>query len=317
MDFSWSKNKVLYILIILIIIRVILVLLTANNIFPNIGIQPDLWMISIEWGGDLSGYIQDAQTLINGELSISWGFGFPFFLIPFIKIFGQNDINNIIRPIIIFNSIIIYSLLIILVYFLAKKILKNKNKSLFITSLYVIYPYLFYIFFDFLVPYNKIIQAWFISRFTHIMLFTPASDPLSTLLIISSLVLLFYHFKDNSKHSPYIFFLIGLLVSYAIATRLQNIIIAPLFFLILFLYRKYKQLLYFIIGGFWLLAGQLYLNYVRYGSVFTTIYHGNKGRDFDIPIVSLEYPLRIFTYPLNYSPLLFILVADLSDSRQT
>lgn len=303
MKLNFLKNKIFYLILFLIILRIFLVTLSFNNI-PDSNIDPSLWTRST--GGDKGGYFNSAQALLGEDKKLSWPVGFPLLLIPFIKIFNAQEVVDIIKPVVFVHSIIFYSLVIILVYFLAKKILQNKIKSVIIAFFFLIYPYLFYFFFSSFVQQNEIITPFFIDRFNQLMFLEVLSDPLSILMAVSSLLIILYLLKDKIDSVAAKFIFLGFIVSYAVLTRWQNAILVPIYSLILLGYCRFKSFFYFILGGLFLGIWQLYLNYQNYGSIFKTTYGLYMGPEGDIPMISLYYPLRIFTYPMRYSPFLLL-----------
>lgn len=304
MILKFYKNKFFFALAILIIIRIVLVLLTINNIIPNnIDIKPELWSRS-DWG-DQASFFNEAKIVINGEKPTGWPIGFSLFLIPFIKFFNADNVSDIMRIVIFFQSVILYSVITLMVYYLAKEVLISKLKGFIIASFFVVYPYLFHLFFTFLAPRSEIMTLFIVDKFTQLMFLDLLSDPLSMFLALLSLILIWRLFKNNFKNLILISFFMGFVVSCAVITRWQNAILVPFYALVLLFHRKFKSFLYFVLGGLLLCIFQLNIFYQKHG-VFLDVYKEDYSNMPQVPFASLYYPFRIFTYPMDHGCLLLI-----------
>lgn len=88
-----------------------------------------------------------AKSLSEFHPVLSWAtLGFPLFLVPFIWIFKAKVIEDILLPVTMFNSIVLFGISIILIASVAK-ILSNGNKKVALLSagLWITLPYLVYL----------------------------------------------------------------------------------------------------------------------------------------------------------------------------
>lgn len=271
---------------------------------PYLEIDESTWARGI--GGDKENYYESAKALLNWEfLSWSHPLGFSLLLVPFVWILKPGIIYEIIKPIVALQSIGFYILATFFVYLLAKKFLIKRYKALIVSLFFVIYPYFFYFFFHFFAQDSGIIQTFKMTRFTQLMFLSLLSDPLSIILMLGSLLLILNIYK---KDSIKLALFLGVITSWAAITRMQNVIIAPIYSIIFLFFRKFKNLTYFIIGLIPLGLFQLYANYKGSGSISGTVYNEEWKSDLGVPIISLKYPFKIIEYSINYSPLFLILL---------
>jgi len=299
-----------YLLLVLALSRFAFFWLGLFGFPANASLVGDWWTL---YGGDEINYFKSAKEIIDGDvISRARPIGFPLFLIPFIWFsYSVNFIDAF--PLVSFvNGVVLYSVALVLIYFLAKEILGSKLKAYIVAVIFNIYPYLFYFLFKIFVRGNNIISPFVESRFRQLMFWHFGSDPLSIVLILASL-LCFILIIRNKVNSIFIASIVGLMSSWSVIARLQNLIILPIFFLAFLLFRKIKLLKYFFIFSLLPLFLQLYFNFISQDSIFSTSYKLNGGSGSDIPIFSFSYIFRIVTYPLDYgaillAPIIIILV---------
>ncbi|KKP92333.1 MAG: Polysaccharide deacetylase family protein [Parcubacteria group bacterium GW2011_GWA2_36_10] len=296
LKFKINKNWLLAISS-LILVRLLILFLAKNN-FPYLGENNSFLFFG--FSGDELDYFKGAQSLL------SWHFvenlfpiGFSLLLAPLVCLWHAKDIMDIILPVAIINNIF-FVVSVCLVYILAKDFLHNKKKALGIASLFVIYPYFFYYLFHFFAQDSVVINNFKISRFGQLMYFYAISDPFSTILMLSAL-LLFLKFYKNTKIS--FAFMLGILVGLATLTRLQNFIIIPVYLGIFSYFKQYKNISYFILGGLPFAVLQAYINFMSYGSSIGSVY---DTVDYGGPVFGLRYLFKIIEYPLHYGPILLI-----------
>lgn len=266
----------------------------------------DWWTV---YGGDEINYFKSAQAIIKGDFLFKLEpIGFPLFLVPFIWLSSSTAFIDFFPLISFVNGVILYSLVLILIYFLAKEILFSKFKAYIVVGLFNIYPYLFYYLFKIGVTGNEVINQFIDSRFRQLMFWPVGSDPLSTVLIMAALLILILVIK-NKINSVSLMIVMGVLASWAAITRLQNLIILPIFFFTLLALKKIRLLKYFTLAGAPLILFQMYVNFISYGGVFRTSYKINGGSNLDIQIFDFAYIKRIITYPLDYGAVLLPLLA--------
>ncbi len=299
-----------FLLIIVILIRFFCLFLALNDIPPtNIGQLQEKWWAG--QGGDSYSYFKSAKSLLaNDFLPGAHPIGFSLLLAPFIVLFQADSIDEIAKAVNIFQGVFLYSLAVILIYFLAKSVLVKKYKALIISALFLIYPYLFYYFFHFFAKDNALIARFTVRRFKQLMFLGVFSDALSMVLMLASLLLLLKILKDK-RDKILSALLLGIISSWAVVTRLPNAVIIPFYSLILWIFVRFKKAFYFLLGAAPLILWQLYINWRANDSVSKATY-GLEKVDIDtqeiIPMISWQYPLRLITYPLEYSPLLLLVM---------
>ncbi|MCD4762212.1 hypothetical protein K8R32_04620 [bacterium] len=290
-------------LAIIIIIRIFCVWLAAHDM-PYTGASEkgmDWWAVH---GGDGAGYFQSAKALLSWDfLPKASPIGFPLLLLPFLILFGTSAIQSIAVEFMIFQSIIMYAIATLLVFKLAQRMLKNKKKAGVVCGLFLVYPYLFYFIFS-LMPANKIIELYLVSRFKQIMFLTIHSDALSMILMITSLIILLDVMTKKQRNKTSVV-LLGFLSSAAVITRLQNAIILPFYSILLFIGKNWKRALYYAAATIPLLGWLFYINIVSNAGILQTAYRWEIGPEKAV-LISWIYPLRLITYPLHYGSWLFI-----------
>ncbi len=299
------KSNLLLLFIVLILLRIGALYLAAHDI-PYTRASETGFAWWAKHGGDEVGYFKSAQILYHWEfLPRSHPLGFPLLIAPLVKIFDARQPADIAFWVVVMHSVLFYSLAALLVYVLAKKILRSVRQASLILILFLIYPYIFYYFFDLLATHNQIIENFKISRFKQLMFIHYGSDPLSTVLMLSSLLLLLKIVKSQ-KENVSLALVLGLTAGWAAITRMQNVIVGPFYAVCLLWWRRFKSFFYFALGAAPLILFQIYVNWHSNGSPFKTAYGLKKGPNLDIDFFSLKYPLRVIEYPLHYSPWLFL-----------
>ena len=156
---------------------------------PDLGADKSSWVT--RFGGDEFNYFESAVALLSWDfVPGAFPIGFSLFLVPFVWGFGADSMIDIVKPIILLQSVIFYTIASVLVYILAKQFLIKRIKALAVTLIFTIYPYLFYAFFHFFAQ-GSVIESFKISRFAQLMFFLALSDPLAMILMISSLLIIF------------------------------------------------------------------------------------------------------------------------------
>jgi hypothetical protein len=294
------KSPWLWAIFFLVVVRIICLYLTLHNI-PYVGAIRDTWFG--EAGGDQMEYFNAAKSLLSWNfIPNSYPLGYSLLLLPFILIFKPASILDIARLVVILQGVIFYSLATIFVYLLARQFLR-KLLSLSIASFFLIYPYLFYLFFHYFSPATELMRNFTITRFNQLMFFLPLSDPLSTILVLGSFLLILKIYNKDDKRSS---IFLGFITSWAIITRLQNAILGPIYVVVFLVKRQYKNAVYFILSSIPLGLLQMYANYRINGSPFKTVYSNLSGAAG--PEISFKYPLKIIEYSLHYSPLFLVLL---------
>ncbi len=299
---SFSKKHPLFFAIsIILIVRIGIFFLTYFG-FPDLGGNENGYIVRLN--GDELDYFKSAKALLGFNfIANSFPIGYAIFLAPFVWIFNAESLPEILKPVVIIQSIIFYSAVTLIVYNIAKKIFQEKIRSIIVSVIFLFYPYLFYFFFNFFAGNSDTILNFKITRFSQLMFFPVLSDPLSMLLMVSSLLLML---NIYNKKRPKTSALLGFILSWAVITRFQNAIIGPVFAIIFLFKKQYKNFIYYAVASVPLLLFQLYANFDGSGSPFKTAYGGQWEQSLGAPAVSITYPLKIIEYALNYSPLLLL-----------
>lgn len=296
-------------IIALVVLRLLFLYLAVNDM-PFTGAVADKEVWWIHHGGDEVSYFQSAKALLNWEfVPKSQPLGFSIILAPIVFILDAEDVANIAKIVVILHSIIFYTLAVILVYWLVMEVLGKKKVALTLSGVFLIYPYFFYYFFYIFSNGSEVIMDFMIGRFKQLMFFTMYSDPLSMLVVLFSLILLIKLIKRKDSYKLQRLLLLGVITSFAVIIRMQNAMLLPFYAIVIVYFLKFRSAFYFIAGAFPFILFQLYANFMSNRAILKSAYGLKKGPNMSISMISIEYPLRIFTYPLEYSPLLFLPMA--------
>ncbi|PIP34239.1 hypothetical protein COX22_00050 [Candidatus Falkowbacteria bacterium CG23_combo_of_CG06-09_8_20_14_all_49_15] len=299
-----SRGKFIVLaLMVLIVARLAIVILTINNVPPTDQMASGAWFFN---GGDGDGYFASAKAFLNWEF-ISGGqpIGLALFYAPLIFLTGAEALSEIIILMTIVYAVLFNILATILCYILAKKFLASAAKALAVAAVFQIYPYFFYGFFYFFGGSSETMARFLYSRFLHLQFLYIGSDALAMLLTLGSLLVLFKVAgqKSAGAKNPLI---LGILTGWAVITRLQNIILLPVYAVILLWQKQYRALIFYSIGALPFGLLQAYANWAANGSVFSTAYGADTPVGQVAPVFSFLHPLRLITYPLKYNPWLFL-----------
>lgn len=303
-EFIKKCKFIIFFVLGLLFIRCFFVFLILNNI-PDIGIDKSTWVFW--WGGDELNYFRIAKDFLDWQfLPRSFPLGYPIFLLPFITIFKAQVLSDIYIPVVAVNSIIVYTAVTILVYYLAKQFWQKKIVPLVISGFFLVYPYLFYWFFDNFATDNPIINSFKINRFGQLQFFLSISDFLSMLLMLGAL-LLFINIIKKQQYNWKKILALGLMTSWAVVTRMQNFVVLPIYFFVLIYYKKYKSALYFTLANLPLGLLQIYANIKANGSLFNSVYNEELEERLGTAIFSIKNISKLFEYTTRYSPILLYL----------
>lgn len=168
--------------------------------------------------------------------------GYPLFLIPFMNLFKAIDMKQILLPVSLFNSLILYNISVILVAIITLRLTSNLNISCLAATLWTAFPGLVYLFarvnpgFDY--------PGLALSRLMCQMFMHVANDGFSTFFVLLT-AFLSVIFLDNRKVLYSI--ILGLSFAISVLIRPQNIALL-LVILPIFIYRKkLKNLFLFFI----------------------------------------------------------------------
>lgn len=135
-------------------------------------------------GGDEEEYFKQAIGLAEFQKvdNACYALGFPLLLVPFIWIWQANTLRQILVPVMIFHSWILFGLSIILIALIAERLTKDRKIAIFSAGLWTFFPYFILI----LVSISGRIEIGGIWM-AHYMWTQVLSDPPSTFLIILSI----------------------------------------------------------------------------------------------------------------------------------
>lgn len=257
-----SKKTFWIIIIALILTRVVMVVFLMQDI-PPIGVATEQGY-QLHLSNNEVTYFKLAKSFTDvNTVPVSTAFiGFPLYLTPFIYIFQASEINDILKPVFIFQAFILFSLAIIFIGLIAGKILKNRLAGILAASIFTFLPYVFYFLFKNIGPvYDGVTNITL--NFSHLMWIRLLSDPLSAFLVYLSVCLfLILNKKINNKHSM----LLGILSGLAVLVRMTNIFIVGVFVLILLVQKKIRKAGLVAIFSFLAFLPQLIYGKLVYGS---------------------------------------------------
>ena len=271
-----SKKTFWQILIFLVLLRVVMVLFLMQDI-PHTEVKMGGWWF--RHGGDEVTYFNFAKSIAQLDLKkASSNIGFPLFLAPFIYFTRANTVQNILKPIFIINAFILFSLSIILVAFIAKKLFKSKTIAAICAALFCLHPYIFYILFHKVdVPLEGTELTKGVRSFIYLNWLQVISDSLSAFLVFLCFFLFFLEFKRQKPRGNYLI-LLGILAGFSALVRIGNALIVPIFILGWLLKKRIKEA--FLVGMFSLFSflPQLIYNFSFFGSPLKFGYEVYSGQ---------------------------------------
>ena len=304
-----SKKTFWWILISLVLLRIAMVFLLMNNIPPT-GVKMDGWWFY--HGGDEQTYFRLAKSITQLDLKKApSNIGYPLFLAPFIYFTGATTLQDILKPIFIINAFILFSLSIILVAFIAKKLFKNKTIAAICAALFCLHPYIFYILFHKVdVPLEGVELTKGVRSFIFLNWLQIMSDSLSAFLVFLCFFLFFLEFKKEKPRENYLI-LLGILAGFSALVRISNALIVPIFILGFLLRKKIKEA--FLVGASssFSFLPQLIYNFLFFGSPFKFGYEVYMEKNIS-SLFSLDRLLLIFQKAYFYIPgFIFLLLGGI------
>lgn len=300
------KSFWLWAVVLLVIFRFLVLFLALNGI-PAIGVVKEDWLFQA--GSDARSYFQTAKDLFGAEEFKINPLGLPLLLAIFIKILGAGNINDLAKPMVVLYTVVLYTLSTLLVYWLAKRILRKKIWAFVVAGFFNIYPYLFYYFIHFLGSGSSVVQHANQVIFMWLSFLGLLSEPLSAFLMLLALFLVFKIIGAKRENFA-VALLLGLVGGWACITRFQNFVIVPFYIFIFTVLQKFKSALFFVLGVAPFILLQIFFDYLARGSVFNAGYNFSKSGDVkEGMVVSFSYLFRIVKYPLENCPWLFIPMA--------
>ena len=294
------SNKTFWqILIFFVLLRIVMVFLLMNNI-PYTGVKMGGWWFY--HGGDEQSYFSLAKPISQFEIVKKKALlGYPLFLAPFVFFTQASNIEDILKPVFITQAFLLFSLSIILVALIGKKIFKSKKIASLCAGIFCLHPYIFYILFHRFGSYHSGVGLTKGERsFISLNWLQMYSDNLSAFLVFLCFFLFFLEFQKQKPRESYLI-LLGILAGFSALVRTSNVLIVPIFLLGWLLKKRVKEA--FLVGAFSFFSflPQLIYNFLFLGSPFTFVYQSYLNRSI-ISLFSLERLITIFEKASSYIP---------------
>lgn len=231
-----SKRMFIITLIGLVIIRVIMVMGLVNGI-PETS-DHEGWFF--HHGGDEEEYFRQAMALAKFQKinNVYYIMGFPLLLVPFIVIFKAYTFEDILVPVVVFHSFILFGVSIILIALIAQRLFQDRQIALLSSALWTFFPY-FVMLLATIIGKPELGGIWMV----HQMWLQVLSDPPSAFLILLSTYIYLVSLKKNNLWYP---FILGISFGYATLIRPQNIALFVLFISVWLYKKKFKEIMVFV-----------------------------------------------------------------------
>jgi len=250
------------VLISLVLLRIIMVFLLMQDIPPT-GVKLDGWWFY--HGGDENTYFSFAKSIADFNIAKAKAvIGYPLFLAPFIFFTEAQSKFDILKPIFIIYAFLFFSLSIVLVGLIAKKISQSRIVGSICAGIFACHPYLFYLFFHDLGPYYEGIGYRGVMAFQHLHWLQINSDPLSAFLVYLCFFLFFFELSKNNPRKS-ILMLLGILSGFSALVRVGNLLIIGLFILGWLMRKKLKEAVLMASFSFFTLLPQFIYNHIFFG----------------------------------------------------
>jgi len=288
-----SKKIFIGVIIGLIVLRAALMIFVMDNVpFTDMrdgGFRPTF---TESYQPDEPEFYQIASGLVSGKFEKRVpNIGAPLIFAPFVYFTGAGLPDELAPVIFIFEAFILFSLALVLVALMAKKLFNSYKWAALGAALFAFYPWFLLGFFK-LIGYKNAVPAFHYQLWIFIL-----SDYLSAFWVYLSFFLIFKWFKDIFENSdismkPVLFLAIA--SGAALLTRVGNFWLILIIFAV-FLY--FKQIKRIAIYGFFLFIAylpQLIFNTVTFGAPWIYGY-----RDSAVNASTLSTPLTEWFNPSN------------------
>jgi hypothetical protein len=261
--------------------------------------------------GDDTGYYKLAEMVYKFDFKEHpWTLDFPLLIVPFIFVFGHGFFN-VFLPLVIFNAVFLFCGAIFLIVWTAFLIFsasaeggKKIFPAVFSGFLFVLFPFIFYIFRNFGPHFQS--GNWNDFNFFHMNWLTAMSDPLSAFLAYLILFLLVLSFQKERPTFYYV--LLGFLTGYAMMVRVSNITIAAAVAIILLMFSrdKLKKLFFYAVSALVGFLPQFLYNTAFFGSPIKFGYEGAYREWVDIygfkgPVFGIGNFIHLLFRAVHYS----------------
>jgi len=260
-----SKKTFIWAIVGLIILRIILMILVMNNIpFTDMqdgGFRPTF---TESYQPDEPQFYQMAKGLVSGRAErLVPNIGAPIIFAPLIYFTGVSSPDELAKSVFVFEAFVLFSLALILVALIAKKIFNSRKLAGISAALFIAYPWMLLGIFN-LAGYKNAVPAFHYQLWIFIL-----SDYLSAFWVYLGFFLIFKWF-ENIFESPAInwkeLIVLAIVSGAAILTRMGNFwLILIIFSTLLYFSRFKKAALYgFFLGLAYL--PQLIFNMAAFGA---------------------------------------------------
>ena len=239
--------KIFVVLFFLILARIVQVILFYNgvpaNLFHDLGLTPIHCSDQFE-------YFRVALNFSKLQFTeTQYPIGLPLLLVPFIYIFHATTLADIFMPVSVFNSIILYSASILLIYGIANKITGDNKISLLASTLWVLFSYT--------LPYGMWVYV--------------LSEPPTIFVMLLAIYLYLSGNESKTANLKYPF-VVGMLTAFGVLFRMPSALFVLFFALMYAFERKFKYCIIFLVSTLVFLIPQFAYNNIAYHAVTKTGY---------------------------------------------
>jgi hypothetical protein len=273
-----SKRGFIILLGVLVLIRLLMVAALLARIPPAVTFDNGSKVGKTT--GDEAEHYELAISLLNlRPVPSPFTMGFALWMLPFIVVCHADKTFDIIQPLLLAHTALLFPLAIVLVGLIGVEVFNNRSLGILLAALFTAVPYLFYALFHDFGPYYGTISRG-VYQFMSIFWADSLSDPLSTLLLILAFYLLLRELKE--PHRPRLVSL-GLILGLAMLVRPTNIITVAIFGLALLGKRRFKDAILFGGAALLVFAPQLLYNHILFGSPLKIGFYGYYPSDWRPP----------------------------------
>ena len=209
-------------------------------------------------------YFNIAQGLINGKaIKTIRTIGLPLFFIPFIQLFRAVDIKQILVPVSLFNSLILYNISIILVALIALRLTNSLKIAIFTATSWTFFPWLVYLLVKVKPEYDY--AGLSLGRLICQMFIYPPSDAISAFIVLLIVFLSIVFLEDKKTIFS---FILGISFAISVLFRPQNIALLLLIASVFIKIKKLKSIFIFVITTLVIFIPQFIYNLAISGSIF-------------------------------------------------
>ncbi len=231
--------------------------------------------------------------------------GYSLMIVPFIFIFG-NSYSDVFFPLLLFNSIVLFSLTLILLVWASFLIFKKAWPAIFSGILFLLFPFIFYIFRDYGPQFPT--MAWNDINFMNINWLAAMADQPAAFFALLILFLLLI--AERKRFGMFFYSIVGFLAGFSTMVRVTNVVIAAAAGLVIFLCeadKKYRKLFFYGLSAFLGFLPQFLYNTVFFGSPISFGYQveyrdgwlvGEPQKNF---MWSFGYFFHLFSRAVDYS----------------